>query len=280
VIDPKIKLTVLHDDGGAFTDFSNEAVDYTRDEFDLVLTTDDKLYIGFSKPFNAAYLELNTANTNATTFTAEYNDGTNWVSLATFFDESKGATRSGFFRWDKPTDWAEATVDSKSRFFIRISTSANMLAGTKFQGLNLVFSDDQDLKKLFPEVLSTSVLPSGAPSHILAHLAARDDIIQELRNKGYIINEGTLPGNKKVLTVWDLLDVEEIRRAAAYRALAQVYFEISDNPDDIYWAKYNDYLSKYSRMNLVTKLSVDTDNDGIKDTSEASAESRMVRVSR
>ena len=66
MIDPKTKLTVLHDDNSTFVDHSDNAADYTRDTFDVTLVAaEDKFYMGFTKPFSGVYAEFTTANTNA-----------------------------------------------------------------------------------------------------------------------------------------------------------------------------------------------------------------------
>ena len=89
MIDPLSKLTVFHDDNSVFADYSNEAADYIRDDFSVeLIAAEDYLYMGFSKPFNAAYVAITTANTNANTMAMEYYDGTSWVSRAVTDDTS------------------------------------------------------------------------------------------------------------------------------------------------------------------------------------------------
>lgn len=62
----KNKLTILHDDNGSFSDFSNEALAFDRDTFTTDLNqNEDYLYVGYYKPINNFFVELGTANTNA-----------------------------------------------------------------------------------------------------------------------------------------------------------------------------------------------------------------------
>ena len=84
------KLTVLHDNNGFFSDFSNEALAFDRDTFTIDLDqSDDYLYVGYYKPINNFFVEIGTANTNAGSFTGQFYNGTTWTSLAGFFDDSK-----------------------------------------------------------------------------------------------------------------------------------------------------------------------------------------------
>lgn len=279
MIDPNTKLSILHDEAG-FTDRTNDAADYGRDEFDFAFTAAGFLYIGFEKPFHAAYVEMNTADDAGASFTAEYHNGTAFTTLDSFQDETKAMSRSGFFRWVNPEDWAASTVNGTEKYWIRISTDTDFNAATKIQGLSLVFSDDQELKKLFAAVLNSEILPVGYSSHILSHVVARDAIIQKLRNQNYVIRENSASGGQKLLTMWDLLNIEEIRTAATYKALAQIYFDISDSDADVYFAKYEKYERDFQNLSVWSRLTLDVDNDGEIDPGENLQESKTVRISR
>lgn len=260
----KNKLTVLHDDNSSFSDYSVEALDFDRDTFTMALhQSEDYLYVGFSKPINVFYVELSTANTNAGTFTGQFYNGSAWTSLVGFYDETASFTRSGFIQWDRnQTAEAATTVNSTEKFWYRFRPSVTH-SSTVVSGLNIVFSDDNDLKKEFFEI--SDFLPSGESSHILSHVASRDQIIQTLRNGGDYKIGG---GNKLDITAFDLLDVSQVKLASTYLTLYKIFTAVMDDPDDVYKRKAEEFKSNYSMAIKAPFIDIDSDDDGILDANE------------
>lgn len=276
MIDPLSKLTVLHDDNSVFTDHSNAAADYIRDEFSLdLVAAEDYLYIGYFKPFSATYAKFTTANTNANTFTLEYFNGTSWTARAVN-DETLGFTRSGFLTWDR-TDMASTTINGIEAYYVRLKPSADHSA-TTVRGMNLVFSDDNSLKAEFSEINNQRLLSTGETDHIIHHVAARNTIIQKLRNLQYIKIDSS--SNYVNLTQWDLFDLFEIKQAATMLALSKIFFLLSDEVDDNWWTKYREYQDKFEESFKVARLSIDADNDGVKDSNEVLVKKKVFRWNR
>lgn len=264
MIDSRTKLTVLHDDNSVFADYTREAADYLRDSFSTTLVAaEDYIYIGYRKPINAVYVELETANTNSNTMSVEIYDGTSWVSTD-LHDETNGLTRSGFLTWDK-TDMSNTTINSEDKYWVRLKPDADHTA-TTFRGINLVFADDQMMKSEFFEIDNSSLLPTGESSHVTTHVAARNMIVQSLRNLGYI-KENATTGEQNI-DQWDLHDIYEIRQGAMYLALSKIFFNLSDSVDDNWWQKYREYNDKYEEAMRLARLSMDLDDDGVEDTEE------------
>jgi len=266
MIDSRIKLTILQDDNTVFTDHSNDAADFTRDDFTFSLSsTEDYLYIGFRKPINAVYMEFTTPNTNANTLQVERfdEDTSTFVSLEVH-DETKGFIRNGYITWDRAV-LDETEVNSITKFYIRIRPSVDHSA-TTYRGISIVFSDDNQLKQKFFEIDNEGLLPPGETTHIMSHISARDDIIERLRHIGYI---KTIPGvssdtslQHENIVPWDLLDVFEVREAATYLALSKIFFNLSDSPDDTWFQKSREYDNKYEQMMQPDRLSIDLNDDG------------------
>lgn len=263
------KLTVLHDDNSTFVDNSVSAHDFSRDNFSFVYTTsEDFLYVGYRKPISAIYVEMGTANTNAATLTLKYYNGSSFTAVSDFIDETKAMTRSGFVRWTRNlTGEATTTVNSTSLYWYQLSYDATFSAGTTIRGLNIVFADDQDLKTRVPGITSSSFLPSGESTHILAHVAARDEIIQKIRNNGEFM-QTVSTGEFKEIDAFSLLEVEQIREAAKFKALAVIFEDLTDSPDDIYMVRAKMYEDKFNKAMDMFFLSIDKDDDGLKDRSE------------
>ena len=271
------KLTVLHDDNSSFTDHSPALIDYSRGTASFTfITAEDSIYIGFEKPINVFYVELSTANTNSTTLTLKYYNGTAFTGVDGLFDDSEALTRSGFVRWDRnQTDEAATTINSTELFWYKIDLAVDSSA-IVIQGLNLVFSDDQDLKReLFEQ---DKFRPLGESSHILSHVAARDEIIQELRTDGRY-KEDLNTGRLKDITVFDLLDISQVKLASTYLTLAKIMIAASDSVDDLYMQKHSLYRSVYNKAMKTMYINIDSDNDGISDTEEELVDNsaRMIR---
>lgn len=259
-------LIVFHDNNSSFSDKSFEANDYTRDTFGLdLVSADDYLYLGLFKRFSAAYVQTFTVNTVSNTFTAEFNNGTTWVTLAQFKDDSQGFTRSGFLTWTRnQTDWALSTVNSEELFWIRLRPSADHDTNTVIKGLNIVFADDNDLVGEFREI--NQFLSEGDSSFITYHQSARDHMIQMIRNRGKLkVNTSSTLAN---ITKWDILDIDEIREASKHKALSQIFFQASDNIEDKWYQKYTDHLQFYNNAFDVFYLTLDKDDDGQVDDAE------------
>lgn len=273
------KLYVYHYNGVSYSDYSNVMFDYSRDNQVIEILDSHYLYIGFRKPINAVYVEMEVANTAVTSLGLEYYNGTTYASVSGLFDETSGLTRSGFIRWDREqTDQAAVEVDSQSAYWYRVQPTVSVDNTTSFNGINIVFADDQDLKREYFEITSSDFYPTGQSSHILTHESVRDDIVEGIRNDGrYKLNLGT--GNFKDIEAFDLLEVEQVRQAAKYLALSKILDNASQDVTDIYMEKAKRYHGKYLEAIDKYFLSIDYDDDGIEDKQEqlSSYTARIVR---
>lgn len=281
MINPKNKLTVVHFDGASYTDFSRKAASFGRDSFTITLETDDYLYIGYEKAVNALYTNLITVNTNTSVYTLEYWNGTSWTEVDSFDDDSEGHTRSAFFQWDRNLEDEEEVIPDVSmpeKIYYRLSTDADTTA-MEIQGMNLIFADDDDLKKEFFCILDGEIL-QGATSHILIHEAARDEITQQFRNRGFNKRRAGNLGGREDIIPWDLLEIQEVRNAARYLALHKIFFNMSDSPDDVWNQKSLYYRQQYEGQITVANLTLDDNNDGIVTDNERSKKIKHDRVTR
>lgn len=264
------KLTILHDDNSVFAEYSDDLLQFDRDTASVTMVAaEDFIYIGFYKPINNIYAELGTANTNAASITVKYYNGSAFTAVSSQFDDTKAFNRSGFVRWDRGLDVstnleAKTTVNGVEQYWYQISMSADSSAMV-FNGLNIVFSDDQDIKKVLFEY--TKYLPVGETSHILTHASARDEIIQTLNLQGKHKIDA-VSGFARDISAFDLLDISEVKLASTYLVLSNIFMSVSDQVDDQYLQKSNIYRSKYNKIINVMKLRVDSDDDGKEDKQE------------
>lgn len=273
-------FTVTHDDDASFVDKTFEARSYSGDSFGLELVSaEDYLYVGLYKPFNSIYVEMATANTNANTLALEYfdKDALAFTSLD-LLDESKGFTRSGFLTFQKPVDaqnqnaWATTTVNGDELYWIRLKPSADHSVGTIVQGLNIVFSNDDDLVEERSNIVSKHASNQPTGSWILKHQAAKKEIIQKIRDKGnmkFRSNDNRPHLRFADINEFDLLDFTQLRQASKFLVLSKIFlFELSDEEDDKYFMVGKDYEDKFKSAMEVFFLSLDKDDDGIQDASE------------
>lgn len=256
-MDLRTQLKVIYSDGVTETNYSADAQDFRRDPFTITPLTTDFIYVGFNKIFNALYFLLNTPNVTASSLSVEYYSESGWSALDVS-DDTRAFTRSGFVTWERPNNAAELTVSGITACWIRIAPNDN-LSATTFQAINLVFSDDNDISSEIPGLLDSCFYQAGQTSHILQHVAAKNYIMGRLRSVGYIKYDANGEAN---INEWDVLDIYELRQASTYYAISQIYFNLSDTPDDQYWAKYREYDQKFEEAFALGRLRIDLDDDG------------------
>jgi hypothetical protein len=264
----------------AFNDISDQLRDYLRDPVNASFLVNDKLYLGLYKPFNSVYMEL-AANTSSVNLSFKYSNGSGFSPLAVM-DDSRGFSRSGFIQWDRDIDeWKEQTVNGKSLFWIEIEFLENY--DFNCNGLNIVFSSDYEMEIKNPFVLD--YLAKNDTSFIRNHVAARNEIVQLLRNGGYIkmpTGQEDLFFNpseeRQDITKWDLLDIGQIKEAATFKALASVFFNESRNVDDKEYSLYRQYQGSFGQSFKLFYLSLDIDDDGKTDDNEKLANNEVTVV--
>lgn len=240
------------------TDVSNEAENFSVDTFSATLLATGELSIGYYKPINSVYVELSTFNTNTSVMSLYYYNGTSFITTSSLKDSTKGLKRSGFVKWDRDlTNEKSTTVNGVELFWYKIKLDADATAVT-VKGINLVFSDDNDLKEEYPTIVD--MLPDGEPTFINFHVASRKDILSYFKTQGKLVTQ--VGGKKKLLDQFDLLDIEEVRDASKFLTLAKIFYWISDATDDKWYQKATDFETEYNKKINLATLSVDSNDDG------------------
>lgn len=262
-MDLRTRLNVIHSDGVTETDHSYEAQDFKRDTFQLTLDTTQFVYIGFKKPINALYISMAVVNTIASSLDWEYYSTSGWKELKVS-DDTKGLTRDGFVTWERVSDADDLTVAGETKCWIRFAAN-DPIGPVTFQAINLVFADDNDMCQEVPALIDPCFYPDGQTNHLLQHVATKNYIMSRLRSLGYIkyVND-----SEENVDQWDVLDIYEIKQAAVYHAISQIYFNLSDSPDDQYWVKYKEYHDKFEEALSLGQLRIDQNDDGQVDAIE------------
>lgn len=263
-MDLRTRLDVIYSNDVTETNFSAEAQDFSRDNFSLTLVTTDFIYIGYRKPINALYIAMSTVNTVNSSLSLEYYSDSGWSQLE-FSDDTKGLRRNGFLTWERVDNSALISVASKEQHWLRLSVNDDIDPVT-FQAINLVLSDDNDLVQEVPALVDTCFYPAGQTSHLLQHVATKNYIISRLKYKGYI-KYNTTTGDQNI-NEWDILDIYEFRQAALYHVISNIYLGLSDDPEDQYWSKYQEYQNKFTQAFNNGLTTIDLDDDGQVDVTE------------
>jgi hypothetical protein len=111
---------------GNYINNTTEAGTENGTSFDLMGATDEYLYTGLSTTFGGISFEFDSRGSNYT-LECEYWNGSVWTSLdisgATYEDDTSDFESDGRIYWDIPGNWAATTVNSVSKYWIRISTT-------------------------------------------------------------------------------------------------------------------------------------------------------------
>jgi len=237
------------------------------DKYTFTLKANDALYIGYSKPVHNLYFDFITSNTNPSVLlNIEYSNSENGYTSLGIYDETSGFARSGLIQWEEVSSnlSSTATVNGVKKYWLKITPTLD-LSEVSLNYIGLLFSTDDDLVLLNPYILESNLL-MGERNHLKAHVAARNEIVQTYSNKGYVTTGGNLD-------FWDMLNINEFRQGATFLALSYIYFNLSDNEDDMWLAKSETYRKRYKEQIDLYYSSIDIDNDGVTDASEKTKKS-------
>ena len=255
VIDRNITRTLYH---ASVPASAIETTHLTRtpstDPLAFVLTSTGVLRLAFKGPFNIRHFNLSTVNSNATVVSIKIYDGTGFVDAEDVVDQTLGFTRSGFISWINIDNWKKAAlspIDDRELFWIELTVSADLSAGTELQSVLNLFADQDLLEVYYPEMTTDSrYLPPGKSSFIGQLKAGTDKVIKRLKQDKLIEDESQL-----------LEDVvNQVSVAAAHGTASVVLGAIAkDEPDKEAAKEARDAMN--DELNDV-RLNIDFDKSG------------------
>jgi hypothetical protein len=243
-------------------DLSLKLQNFVTESFMEDFIMGDSLYVGYYKPINSLFIEID-SHTTENNLVTEYWNGSTWDALDVK-DRTFGLKKSGFVTWERNiSDQAKTTIFSNELYWYKFSIDSNDILDFKIYGINLVFSDDSDLLESYPDIMG--YLPEGKNSFIGYHQSARNYILTYLRNKGKTIKARD---QYKMIDQFDLHDHEEVRQASKYKALAMIFYNESDQIEDKWYQKARDFDRLYGESIDLNFLSIDENDDGQIEASE------------
>jgi len=219
----------------------------------FVLTTSDFLYIGFKKPFSTRHFQMGVVNSNSATLSVSYWDGAGWTAVKDLIDQTEGFTRSGFISWVNFTNWEKSfqtPVSDKGLYWVRLSTDADLSAGTTIESLLNLFCDQEMLRRYYPEIVTdSSYLPPGRTNFTEQFVAGTELTYDALKKDALIKDES------------EIIDINEVSIAAVHASAWVILdwvtrdIEAREAIVDPAWNKFQSALND-------TKLDLDYNNDG------------------
>ena len=114
------------DSGSGFVDNTTEAATETGTEFEVMDSSNDYLYVGEASTFLGIKFEWATRGSGYA-LKVEYWNGSAWTELTAndnnLADDTSNFESDGRISWDDPGDWATTSVNSQTKYWIRISTT-------------------------------------------------------------------------------------------------------------------------------------------------------------
>lgn len=226
------------------------------------------LFIGYRKPIPHIYLNLTHPNDHLLddhVLIVSYWNGTEWDHVKGLSDMTFGLTRPGSVSWRlNQKNEAMTEVDGVELFWYRLTL--NQPEEIIFKGIGPLFSDDQDLLGVYPDIMDK--LPTGQTSFVRFHDEAVKDIVKDLRKVGLVIDGCRLdPSQRKQIDAYDLLDKEEVKEAAKYFALSKIFAWLSDQPEDK-WDQLSAKFQSEAAGSITPLITIDHDDNGKLDDEE------------
>lgn len=228
----------------------------------FALTTSDYFYVGFHKPFTTRYFQLGTVNSNSITVTVSYWNGTTWTATEDKVDQTLGFTQSGFISWQNNSDWSKkalSPITDVELYWVRLSVSGSLSAGTALQSVLNLFSDDILLRTYYPELLSDSrYLPPNRTNFLEQHEAAKNLVVLRLQQKHAIETES------------QIIDINEVAVAAVHACAYIILNPIATNDETR--ERANEAYKAFDNELELSRTSFDVDDTGIITTLEEKVE--------
>lgn len=262
-------IRILSGNDGTITDLSLDNQDESSTLPAVLVSGEDYIYVGQYYPFNNFFYQSDTANTNAAVMALEYWCGLQqgWKSAVDILDGTSTAgktlARSGVvqfspnedYRWQSvvdqdsthaPTDLS--TVVIPNVYWLRISVSADMSAGTAATRFVYSFTRSQQLDNLDTTIdqFLTS-FSSGKTNWDDEVVTASIQLVSDLKRRGLVLSNG------------QILRFDDVSQACDYRTLMLIYKNLG--PAYIEKLKQADF--DYRESLNSKRFSFDMDNNAL-----------------
>ena len=225
-----INNRIIWEDDATLRDISKQLNDVFANTVTFAyVTADDYLYIGSELPFNHRYFDVgSTPNAVAATVSVSIWDGNAWNAAVDVIDETASAAgaslaQDGIIRWatDRYKTWcmeqstedipALSTLKIYNKYWVRLSWSATLTAGTILNYIGHKFSDDTSLGAYYPDLVRSDIIgayASGKTNWHEQHVLAAEEVVSNLEKRDHI------------WTPDQIMNPEVLERAAIHKCAA------------------------------------------------------------
>ena len=264
-------IRTIFNDNGALVDFSLKS--QNREAFTLpIVAAEDYVYIGQYFPFNNFYVEIDTANDQASVVSIDYISGHNWTSAVDIIDGTTvggvALAQSGVIQFS-PDDPNWSSVQDPRRlpgsglgietlaifdlYWIRVKFSGNLNVATAVKSVSYNFTTDRLLESIDPEIDNyKNVWESGKTNWVEQSLLGTQHLISNLKSKGLIL----APGN--------ILRFDDVSLASTYRTLMVIYSVLG--PD--FANKFDSAMKNFNELLDIKRFTFDRNLDAKVQASE------------
>lgn len=246
-----------------------------------IIALQDALYIGSDLPFNHRYIDVSTANDQASVISVSLWDGAEWVPAVDVIDQTVGSagktlSQSGIISWtpDKDESWMcedsteeisdLSTLKIYNMYWAKLSFSSDLKATTALKYVGHKFSNEEDLGGFYPELLKSSVktaFQSSKTAWTEQLVEAAETIVRDLRKKGIVWSEN------------QVLDWQKFSEASSHKTAEIIWNAFGKNEEDRAEGARKAYKEAFSQQ----VFNVDKDKDGRLDKSEKMIARGIVR---
>lgn len=240
-------------------------------ETELVsLNESNYLYIGFSKPINTLYFDIEKESTLKSKIIIEKISNNVWSKVSSL-DCTNSFNESGFIYLNEFKEEQKTIINNQEMFWVRISSEAE-ISDIEFRFINLLFCDKKDLIKKDSTIHTFYPYDENdnkIKTHILALMAGRDWVTMEINKLGKFKSYNGIQAH--LISYWDIMNINEVRDIAEDMALYTMYDNANDSEG--YYEKQRDILLKRAVKNFNKftggfLLTLDLNQDGKVDDNE------------
>lgn len=274
-----VNQRIFWSDNGTIVDVSNVLADFRSNSQTLpIVAAEDKIYIGSLLPLNHKWIEMSTANDQASAITVDIWWGDKWNPALDILDftASSGVTlaQSGILRfqtdrlkgWDRELDAFDVTgltgVNINDYYWCRLNFSADLNISTSISYVGHNFSDDDDLYSFYPDLNNSDMqtaFASGKSDWKEQHFMAAQIIIRDLRTRRVILERD------------QIIDYQLFNEASIHKVAEIIYGAFGeDRRDDMGEAR-----KKYNEAINIKQYNMDENRDGRLSESERAASTRF-----
>lgn len=230
---------VIFSDNGTLNDISMDVDDFRESTATIdFVNGQDYIYIASVLPFNHRYIDISTANDQASVLSVDYWTGVDWQSAVDVIDktDSGGVTlaQSGIIQFTTDIDEENWLKERESKdvtglsdtyiyhmYWVRLNFSADLKNTTAINYIGHKFSEDIQLYGFYPDLNNSSLkiaFASGKTTWDEQHFAAARAIITDLKSRNIMLS-------KDQILEYDLFLEPSIHKTAEliYGALGESY---------------------------------------------------------